>query len=105
MTDGSSWTHFRPNLFSLLKDPGLEPLYNHAIGTLHLALGLWMCNSWPIHMDVVVIAEFLELYAGELGAGVGYDGVWYPEPMDDVCEEQHNLLGSKVGDGACLNPL
>jgi hypothetical protein len=39
-----------------------------------------------------------------LGVVVSDDGVWHPEPMDDVCEEKHSLLGSKVGDGACLNP-
>jgi hypothetical protein len=53
---------------------------------------------------VVVVVEFQELLAGKLGAVVS-DGVWDPEPMDDVREEQHGLLGSMVGDGAWPNPF
>jgi hypothetical protein len=37
-----------------------------------------MCDSCPVHADVVVVTEFQEFLAGELGAIVGDDEVWYP---------------------------
>jgi hypothetical protein len=54
---------------------------------------------------VVAVAEFQELSGYELGAIVSYDGVWYPDPMDNVCEEQHSLLGPEAADGAGLDPF
>ena len=39
------------------------------------------------HTDVVVVAERQELAAGELRPVVSDDGVWNPEPVDDVSEE------------------
>jgi hypothetical protein len=47
----------------------------------------------PVHPDVVILAEVQELYAGELGAVVGDDGVRDPKAMDDVGEERHRLFG------------
>jgi hypothetical protein len=45
-----------------------------------------------VHSDVVVLAEFQELSASELGVVVGDDGVRDPEAMDDVGEERHRLF-------------
>ena len=42
ITEGSSASHLRPNLFSLLKILGFEALQDHAIGTLYLAFCLWV---------------------------------------------------------------
>jgi hypothetical protein len=53
----------------------------------YLAISLWMCDGFPIHANMVVIAELQEFPAGELGAIVGDDGVWHPNPMDDVSEK------------------
>jgi hypothetical protein len=53
----------------------------------------------------MVIAEFQERFAGELGAIVRDDVVGNPKVMDDVGEEQHDLLRSDVGNGMGLNPL
>ena len=41
---------------------------------------------------MVVVAERQELVAGELCPIVSDDGVWNPEPVDDISEEQHRLL-------------
>jgi hypothetical protein len=44
-----------------------------------------MCNSRPVHTDVVVIAKLQEFSTGKLGAIVGDDGVRHTKPVDDVC--------------------
>ena len=59
----------------------------------------------PGHTDVVIIAERQELVAGELCPVVSDDGVWNPEPTDDISEEQHRLLGFDLIDRASLNPF
>jgi hypothetical protein len=50
----------------------------------------------PVHPDVVVLAKVQELFASELGAVVGDDGVRDPRAMDDVGEERHRLFGPDV---------
>jgi hypothetical protein len=50
-------------------------------------------HGGPVHPDVVILAEVQELFAGELGAIVGDDGVQDPKAMDDVGEERHRLFG------------
>ena len=42
---------------------------------------------------------------GELCPIVGDDGVQNPEPVDDVREEQHRLLGFDLIDRASLDPF
>jgi hypothetical protein len=56
-------------------------------------------------MNVVIIAEIQEFPSCELCVMVVDDGVRDSEAMDDVCEENHCLLGHDVGEGADLNPL
>ena len=43
--------------------------------------------------------------AGELRPIVSDDGVWNPEPMDDISEEQDRLLGFYSIDLTSLDPL
>jgi hypothetical protein len=50
-------------------------------------------HGGPVHPDVAILAEVLELSVGELGAVVGDDGVRDPEAMDDVGEERRRLFG------------
>jgi hypothetical protein len=57
-----------------------------------LAIGLRVCDSHPIHADVVVVAELQELYASELGAIAGDDGVWNSKPVDGIGKKRHDLL-------------
>ena len=54
---------------------------------------------------MVVITERQEFFAGELCPVVGDDGVWNPEPMDDISEEQHCLLRLDSIDRTSLDPL
>jgi hypothetical protein len=46
-----------------------------------------MCNSHPIHADVVLVTELQELPTSELGPIIGDDGIRHPELVDDVSEE------------------
>jgi hypothetical protein len=62
-----------------------------------------MCDGRLVHADVVLLAELLELPAGKLGPIVGNDGIWYPEPVDDVIEERYGLLCPEVCDWAHLD--
>jgi hypothetical protein len=50
-------------------------------------------HGGPVHPDVVILTEVQELFAGELGAIVGDDGVRHTKTMDDVGEERHRLFG------------
>jgi hypothetical protein len=56
-------------------------------------------------MDVMVIVEFQEPFAGELGAVVRDEAVGNPKAMDDVGEEQRGLLRFDIGNGTGLDPL
>ena len=64
-----------------------------------------MSHSRPDQKDVVVIAEHQESVTGELCPIVGDDGVWYPEPVDDISEEQYRLLRFDLSDRSSLDPL
>ena len=56
-------------------------------------------------MDVVVVVEHQEFFAGELCPIVGDDGVRDPKPVDNVSEEQHRLLGFDSIDRTSLDPF
>ena len=56
-------------------------------------------------MDVMVIAESQKLHVGELCPIVGDDCVRNPEPVDNVSEEHHCLLGFDSIDRMSLDPL
>jgi hypothetical protein len=58
----------------------------------HLAICPWVSHSQPEHTDVMVVVEFQEPFAGELGVVVRDDVVGNPKAMDDVGEEQRGLL-------------
>jgi len=58
-----------------------------------------------VHTDVMPITKVQELFASELCAIVGDDGVGYPKPVDYVGEEEDGLLGANVCDGLSLDPL
>jgi hypothetical protein len=53
----------------------------------------------------LVVTEFQEPFAGELGVIVRDDAVGNPKAMDDVSEEQHVLLRSDIGNRTGLDPL
>jgi hypothetical protein len=64
-----------------------------------------MRHGCPVHADVELVAELWEFSARELGPIVGDDGVGHSKAIDDVGEERHSLLRSKIHDGAHLYPL
>ena len=92
-------------LVQLVQDPYLEALEDHAIGTLHLPIRLWVHHSRPVHAYMVAVTERQELLARELGAVVGDDRIRDPEPEDNISEEQNSLLGLCLADGSSLDPL
>jgi hypothetical protein len=61
--------------------------------SFYLPIRHGVSHGGPVHQDVVILAEVLELSVGELGAVVGDDGVRDPKAMDDVGEERHRLFG------------
>src|SRR6185295_10424384 len=89
----------------LVEDPWLQSLEDHAIGTLHLPIRLWVRHSRPVHAYMVAIAERQEFLARELGAVVGDDRIRDPEPEDNVSKEQNSLLGSNLANGSSLDPF
>jgi hypothetical protein len=88
-----------------VKDPWLEALQDHAVGTLELPVRLEVCHGCPIHMNMVIIAEIKELFTSELRVVVSDDGVWDPEAMDNVSKEEHRLLGFDSLDWLSFDPL
>ena len=72
---------------------------------LDLAISSRVSYCRPVHMDVMLVTEVEELFAGELCAIVGDDDVGYPEPVDYVGEEEDSLLKEDVCDGSSLDPL
>ena len=59
----------------------------------------------PVNTDVVPITEVQKLFASELCAIVGDDDVGYPEPADDVGEEEDSLFGVDLCDGSSVDPF
>jgi hypothetical protein len=57
-----------------------------------------MRDCRPVHADVVLVTEFQEFPAVELGSVVGDDGVGHPEPVDDVSEECYGMLCLEIRD-------
>jgi len=51
------------------------------------------------------VTEVQELFVGELRALVGDNDVGYPEPVDDVGEEEDSLFEVDVCDGSSLDPF
>jgi hypothetical protein len=96
---------FSARLVQSVENPGLEALQDHAIGPLHLTIGLWVRDGRPVHADVVLVAKFQEPPAGELRPVVGDDRFRHLELVDDVSEECHGLLRPEICDWAHLNPL
>jgi hypothetical protein len=54
---------------------------------------------------MVIITETKELFASELHAIIGDDGVWNPKVVNDVGKEEHHLLRLDLRDLPSLDPL
>jgi hypothetical protein len=59
---------------------------------LDLPVHSGVCHGYPIHADMVIIAEIKELFTSEQRVVVGDDGVWDPKAMKNIGEEEHHLL-------------
>jgi hypothetical protein len=88
-----------------VRDPWFESLQDHAIGAFDLPIHPGVRFSSPIHADMVIIVEIKKLFASELRAVVGDDGVYDPEAMDNISKEEHRLLRFNLRNWPSLNPL
>jgi hypothetical protein len=88
-----------------VEDPWLEELQDHAIGALDLPVRPRVCHGCPIHADMVIIVEIKKLFASELCAVVGNNGVWDPKAMNNIGKKEHRLLRLDSCDWPSLNPL
>jgi hypothetical protein len=61
----------------------LETLEDFYIGSLYLAIALWMSNRRVVDLDDKVLAVPLECTTGKLGPVVSDDFVRDPKPTDD----------------------
>ena len=92
-------------LVQSVEDARLEPLEDHAIGSLNLTFSMWMSDRGPVNPDAVSITEFQELLSDEISSVVSDDIVRNTEPIDDVEKEFDRLFRANVGDGLHLDPL
>jgi hypothetical protein len=58
-------------------------LKDFCIGSLHLAIGLWMSNGRIADLDAQILTVPLDGTAGELGPVVHDDPIWDHEPAHD----------------------
>ena len=72
---------------------------------MSLARSTWVSYGRPDHVDVVVVTERQKFMSGEFCPIVGDDGVWNPEPVDDISEEQYRLLEFDLSDRTSLDPF
>jgi hypothetical protein len=61
----------------------LDALEDLCIGSLHLAIGLWMSNGRIADLDAQILAVAFDGTAGELVPVVRDDPIWDPEPAHD----------------------
>jgi hypothetical protein len=64
----------------------LETLKDFYIGSLHLAIALWVSNGSIANFYAKIFAVPLECAAGELGPIISDDPVWDIKPIDDELE-------------------
>jgi hypothetical protein len=56
-------------------------------------------------MDMVIVTEVKELFAGELRVVVSDDRVWDPKAMNNIGKEEHRLHRLDLCNWPSLNPL
>jgi hypothetical protein len=61
----------------------LETLKDFCVGSLHLAIALWVSNGSIANFCAKIFTVLLECTAGELGPVVSDDPVQDPKPVDD----------------------
>jgi hypothetical protein len=65
----------------------LETLKNFRVGSLHLAIALWVSNGRIANFYAKIFVVLLECVVSELGPIVSDDPVWDPKPVDDGLDE------------------
>jgi hypothetical protein len=70
-------------LFQAIIGVSLETLKDFCVGSLHLAIALWVSNEGIADFYVKIFVIPLECVAGELGPVVSDDPVRDPKPIDD----------------------
>jgi hypothetical protein len=70
----------------------LETLKDFCVGSLHLAITLWVSNGRIEIFYVKIFTVPLECIAGELGPVVSDDPIMHPKPTNDGLDELDNIL-------------
>jgi hypothetical protein len=65
----------------------LETLEDFCIGSLDLAIALWVSNKRIANLDAKIFTVFLECAVGKLGPVVTDYSVRDPKPIDDRLDE------------------
>jgi hypothetical protein len=84
---GSSSIHLYPCFFKPSYVQSLETIKDFCVGSLHLAIALWVSNGRITKFPAKIFTVLLECAAGEMGAIVCDDPVWDPKPVDDGLDE------------------
>jgi hypothetical protein len=71
------------HVFQAIIGASLETLKDFCVGSLHLAIALWVSNGGIADFYVKIFTIPLECAAGELGPIVSDDPIRDPKPVDD----------------------
>jgi hypothetical protein len=83
----------------------LETLKDFCVGSLHLAIALWVSNGCIANFYAMIFTVPLECAAGELGPIVSDDPVQNPKPTDDVLDELNCRLRVDLDHRGHFRPL
>jgi hypothetical protein len=70
-------------LFQAIIGVSLKTLKDFCVGSLHLAIALWVSNGGITNFYAKIFAVPLECTTGELGPVVSDNLIWDPKPTDD----------------------
>jgi hypothetical protein len=70
-------------LFQAIIGASLETLKDFCVGSLHLAIALWVSNGGTTDFYAKIFTVPLEYAVGELGPVISDDPVWDTKPADD----------------------
>jgi hypothetical protein len=79
-------------LFQAIISVSLKTLKDFFVGSLHLAIALWVSNGRIAIFNATIFTVLLECAASELGPVVKDDPVWDSKPADDGLDELDCIL-------------
>jgi hypothetical protein len=92
-------------LFQIIIGASLETLKDFCVGSLHLAIAIWVSNRGITYFYAKIFTVPLECAAGELGPIVSGDPVRDPKPTDDGLDKPDCGLLIDLDHRGCFQPL